>query len=182
MKRQCVDKPVGSGNVKKDSIFVDLIEGVEMKLTSTKPYLIRAIYEWCTDNGYTPYLVVAVRDEYTQVPLEYVKNQEIVLDIGFDATKNLIMQNDSISFSARFNGIARPIFIPIGAVLAIFAKETGNGMSFEYEEMPEGETHASTCFEKGLSVVSDEEEVRVDHDDTELPHPPVGKPKLTIVE
>lgn len=148
-----------------------------MKLISTKPYLIRAIYEWCTDNRYTPYLMVAVKDEYTQVPLEYVNDQEIVLDIGFDAIKNLSMQNDYISFSARFNGITREIFIPIGAVLAIFSKETGNGMSFEYEEPLEGMSTPHVGLEGGLSVVPDDKETEPDS----LPRP-AGKPTLTIVE
>lgn len=149
--------------------------------TSTKPYLIRALHEWCSDNGYSPYVVVAVRDEYTQVPMEYVKNQEIVLDIGFDATKNLLLRNDYISFFARFNGISREIIIPVGAVLSIFAKETGNGMGFEYEEPNEALSTPSSGFQGGLSLVSDKEDEDGD-DEPEPPHPPAGKPKLSIVE
>lgn len=100
---------------------------------STKPYLIRALHEWCSDQGYTPYLVVAVRCKM-QVPMEYVKDGEIVLNIGYNATRNLTLGNDYITFSARFNGVSREIVIPVGAVVSIFAKESGDGMGFEYEE------------------------------------------------
>jgi stringent starvation protein B len=103
-----------------------------MQSVSTKPYLIRAIHEWCSDRSLTPYLVVAVRGKM-QVPLEYVKNGEIVLNIGYNATRNLTMGNDFISFSARFNGVSRDIAIPVGAVVSIFARENGEGMGFEFE-------------------------------------------------
>lgn len=101
-----------------------------MSEISTKPYLLRAIYEWCTDNGYTPYLAAAV-DASTRVPREFVKNGEIVLNISFTATSGLKMDNDFINFSARFGGIAREISIPVGNVVAIYARENGQGMAFE---------------------------------------------------
>ena len=97
--------------------------------TSTRPYLIRALYEWCTDNGLTPYVAVAV-DETVQVPREYVKNNEIVLNISFDATSSLKLSNDFIEFKARFAGSSREIMVPIGRVIAIYARENGQGMSF----------------------------------------------------
>ncbi len=97
--------------------------------TSTRPYLIRALYEWCTDNGLTPYVAVAV-DESVQVPREYVKNNEIVLNISFDATSSLKLGNDFIEFKARFAGSARDIMVPIGRVIAIYARENGQGMAF----------------------------------------------------
>ncbi|HWA13283.1 MAG TPA: ClpXP protease specificity-enhancing factor [Burkholderiales bacterium] len=97
---------------------------------STTPYLIRAIYEWCCDNGHTPYIAVKV-DENTRVPVEYVKNGEIVLNIGMDATRNLKIGNDLIQFSARFAGVSREISVPVNAVAGIFAKETGNGLAFQ---------------------------------------------------
>ncbi|WP_432381037.1 ClpXP protease specificity-enhancing factor [Duganella sp. P38] len=99
---------------------------------STKPYLLRAIYEWCTDSGYTPYLAVKV-DAGTTVPMEYVKNGEIVLNISFGATSGLKMDNDSIRFHARFGGVSREIYIPVGNVMAIYANENGQGMAFEPE-------------------------------------------------
>jgi len=103
-----------------------------MSHVSTKPYLIRAIYEWCADNGFTPHLVAAV-GERTRVPREYVKDGEIVLNIGVGATRELLMDNESIRFSARFGGVARDIEIPVAAVLAIYARENGEGLSFPPE-------------------------------------------------
>ena len=106
-----------------------------MSETSTKPYLLRAIYEWCTDNGFTPYLAVLV-DGTTRVPMQFVKNGEIVLNISFDATSALKMDNDVIHFSARFGGVSRDIVVPVENVIAIYARENGQGMAFEVSRMP----------------------------------------------
>ncbi|NBT00208.1 MAG: ClpXP protease specificity-enhancing factor [Betaproteobacteria bacterium] len=106
-----------------------------MSTHSTKPYLIRAIHEWCSDQGHTPYLAVAV-DEHTQVPMEYVKAGEIVLNVSLAATNRLRLGNDWIEFQARFGGVARDISIPIGNVSAIYARETGHGMAFEVSKAP----------------------------------------------
>ena len=97
--------------------------------SSTRPYLIRALYEWCTDNGFTPYIAVQV-DDTVQVPREYVKNGEIVLNISFDATSSLKLGNEFIEFKARFAGSAREIIVPVGRVIAIYARENGQGMAF----------------------------------------------------
>jgi stringent starvation protein B len=97
--------------------------------SSTTPYLIRAIWEWCVDNGLTPYIAVKV-DGTTRVPMEYVRNGEIVLNISSDATRNLKIGNELIQFSARFNGTSREVSVPIGAVAGIFAKENGQGLAF----------------------------------------------------
>ncbi len=97
--------------------------------SSTRPYLIRALYEWCTDNGFTPYVAVLV-DDTVQVPREYVKNNEIVLNISFGATSSLKLGNDFIEFKARFAGSTREIHVPIGRVIAIYARENGQGMAF----------------------------------------------------
>lgn len=102
---------------------------------STKPYLLRAIYEWCTDNGFTPYLAVVV-DQKTRVPKEFVKDGEIVLNIGFSATSGLKMENDFIIFHARFGGVSREIVVPVENVAAIYARENGQGMAFELEKAP----------------------------------------------
>ena len=104
-----------------------------MKPLPTRPYLLRAIYEWCVDSGFTPYLSVRV-DERTRVPMEYVKDGEIVLNIGPTAVRNLTMDNDWLGFSARFNGASREIAIPVTQVLGIFARENGQGMVFPPEE------------------------------------------------
>jgi stringent starvation protein B len=97
--------------------------------SSTRPYLVRALHEWCTDNGFTPYVAVSV-DDSVQVPREYVSNGEIVLNISFDATSNLQLSNEFIVFKARFGGVAREICVPMGRVIAIYAKENGQGMAF----------------------------------------------------
>ena len=110
--------------------------------TSTRPYLIRALYEWCTDNGFTPYVAVSV-DNTVQVPREYVKNNEIVLNIGFDATSSLTLGNEFIEFKARFGGSAREILVPISHVIAIYARENGQGMAFPLETASEGTAGAN---------------------------------------
>ena len=103
---------------------------------STKPYLIRAIFEWCADCGFTPYLNVKV-DANTRVPMEYVKDGEIVLSVSQQATRNLTIGNDLVQFSARFNGVSREIAVPIYAVQSIFARENGRGVFFDTETPPE---------------------------------------------
>ncbi len=99
--------------------------------TSTRPYLIRALYEWCTDNGFTPYVAVRV-DDSVRVPREYVKDGEIVLNISYDATSSLQLGNDFIEFKARFAGTARDIMVPVSRVIAIYARENGQGMAFPF--------------------------------------------------
>jgi stringent starvation protein B len=97
--------------------------------TSTRPYLIRALHDWCTDNGFTPYVAVHV-DARVQVPMEYVKNNEIVLNVGFEATSGLKLGNEFIEFKARFGGVGRDIVVPVDHVVAIYARENGQGMAF----------------------------------------------------
>ena len=103
-----------------------------MAEVSTKPYFIRAIYEWCSDCGYTPYLSVKV-DDRTRVPVEYVKGGEIVLNVSLNATRNLTINNELIQFSARFNGVSREVSIPVDRVQGIFARENGQGAFFTVE-------------------------------------------------
>jgi stringent starvation protein B len=122
----------------------------------TKPYLIRAIHEWCTDAGFTPYVAVAV-DESVRVPMEFVKNGEIVLNVSSLATNRLELGNDAISFQARFGGVARDVYVPIGRVVAVYARENGQGMAFELPQAaPAGvePTPAPTPAEIGLRAVS----------------------------
>ncbi|ANQ84103.1 ClpXP protease specificity-enhancing factor [Azoarcus olearius] len=109
-----------------------------MSNISTKPYLIRAIYEWCTDQGYTPY-IAAVVDEETRVPPGYARDGQIVLNVGQDATHQLHMDNDLITFQARFNGVVHSLVIPVGNVVAIYARENGHGMAFEVEGAAEAD-------------------------------------------
>ena len=134
-----------------------------MSEISTKPYLIRAIYDWCADNGYTPYLSVKV-DANTRVPMSFVKEGEIVLNISMDAVQQLQMANEDITCNGRFGGVAHKISVPIGAVIGIFAKETGQGLAFQGQEsVPEPAGTPRT-------------------DETPDPPPPSGKPRLRVVK
>ncbi|MFN4148918.1 MAG: ClpXP protease specificity-enhancing factor [Rhodocyclaceae bacterium] len=101
-----------------------------MLMPSTKPYLIRAIHEWCVDNGFTPYLVVQV-DAHTRVPQEYVRDGQIVLNVSPQATHHLVMGNDEIVFQTRFSGVPFQVSVPVSTVAAIYARENGQGMAFE---------------------------------------------------
>ena len=114
-----------------------------MKERSTRPYLIRAIYEWCTDSGFTPYIQVQV-DQETRVPMEYVKNGEIVLNVSAEATHRLTLGNELIQFAARFAGVSRECSIPVGAVTGIFARENNQGLFFTPESADGGESSAET--------------------------------------
>jgi len=107
-----------------------------MTIPSTKPYLLRALHEWCCDNGFTPYLAVKV-GKGTRVPMEFVKDGQIVLNVSADATHRLTIGNEFVEFQARFGGIARDISAPLGNVVAIYARENGGGMAFEPEDEAE---------------------------------------------
>jgi stringent starvation protein B len=100
-----------------------------IKAPSTKPYLIRALYQWCIDNGFTPYVSVFV-DRSVDVPREFVNKDEIVLNIGPTACQSIEIDNDSVQFKARFNGIPKEIYIPITHIMAIYSRENSQGMSF----------------------------------------------------
>jgi stringent starvation protein B len=110
-----------------------------MSEVSTKPYLIRAIHDWCTDAGFTPYVAVAV-DASVRVPQEFVKNGEIVLNVSAPATNRLKIGNDAIEFQARFSGTPREVYVPIERVIAVYARENGQGMAFEVPRAALGPT------------------------------------------
>ena len=120
--------------------------------TSTRPYLLRALYEWCADNSLTPYIAAYV-DDSVKVPREYVKNNEIVLNVSMDATSNLTIDNEGVCFKARFGGIAREIVVPMDHVIAIYARENGQGMAFPVPQSlpPRGEVQPSPREEKRSS-------------------------------
>jgi stringent starvation protein B len=139
---------------------------VSEAVTSTKPYMLRAMYEWCVDNGLTPHLVVTV-DANTLVPRAYVKDGEIVLNINGSATKNLLIGNDAITFSARFGGVANNIYVPVEAVRGIFARENGHGMFFDLTDEVEPSKDG-----KALSKL----------DEAPEPPPPGNKPTLKLVK
>jgi stringent starvation protein B len=166
--------------------------------SSTRPYLIRALHDWCTDNGFTPYVAVFV-DASVQVPSEYVKNNEIVLNVGFEATSGLKLGNELIEFRARFGGSSREIIVPVDHVIAIYARENGQGMAFP---MPtEASTSASAPTEiapaterptqpGGLRLASTDgssssqpgETVQDDADDTPPEPPAGGRPSLKRIK
>jgi stringent starvation protein B len=166
-----------------------------LESTSTRPYLIRALYDWCTDNGLTPYVAVLV-DDTVQVPREYVKNGEIVLNISFDATSSLKLGNEFIEFKARFAGTARDIMVPVTRVIAIYARENGQGMAFPVP-VPGGAPADVTAGKSPLSSVpaagAPEEENKVvqlvnpengdGSQDDDPPRPPSGpRPALKRVK
>lgn len=101
----------------------------ESKLPSTKPYMIRAIHQWCEDNGFTPYLAVLV-GHGVEVPMQHVSNGEIVLNVSFAATSGLVIGNEQIDFKARFGGVPQHVSVPVDKVLAIYSRENGQGMVF----------------------------------------------------
>ena len=115
-----------------------------MSEQSAKPYLIRAICEWCADNNLTPYLAVKV-DKQTRVPAAFVKNGEIVLNISANATRRLTIDNDRVQFSARFNGASQEVSVPTNAVSGVFAKETGYGFAFAVSNDPASSLDAATA-------------------------------------
>jgi stringent starvation protein B len=107
-----------------------------MTMTSNKPYLIRAIYDWIVDNRLTPYILVQAEYLGIQIPQEHVVDGKIVLNVSPSATRGLLLENDRIVFTARFSGKAEQIYVPPGAVLEIYAKENGRGIAFEVEDAP----------------------------------------------
>lgn len=161
-----------------------------MSEISTKPYLLRAIYEWCTDNGYTPYLAAMV-DARTRVPREFVKNGEIVLNISFTATSSLKMDNDFIEFHARFGGVSREISIPVDNVVAIYARENGQGMAFEVTPLPLGEDEqtaedaaksSSLSAVPGTHIDQPNPSEQADPGDNTDPPKKGGRPTLTRIK
>lgn len=143
------------------------------QLPSTKPYLLRAIWEWCCDNGFTPYIAVQV-DERTRVPREFVRDGQIVLNVGPDATNKLQIGNEMIEFQARFGGVARELSVPVEQVSAIYSRENGAGMAFDLAPgAASGEPQ-----EAGVAPVAEESP-----DDTpEPPRPEGGRPKLQRIK
>ena len=153
---------------------------------STRPYLIRAMYEWCTDHSFTPYVAVKV-DGSVQVPREFVQGGEIVLNISFDATSALQLGNEFIEFKARFGGKPRDIMVPINRVMAIYARENGQGMSFPVSDSPLGQTvvgmdKLASVPASTSSVASAASSVSISEDDTQPVPPTPTRPTLTRIK
>ncbi|MGE5027279.1 MAG: ClpXP protease specificity-enhancing factor [Betaproteobacteria bacterium] len=142
-----------------------------MSELSTKPYLIRAIHEWCTDSGLTPYIVVTL-GKHTRVPVEFAKDGQIVLNVSQTSTRNLLIGNDLIQFSARFGGVSRDIEVPVEAVASIYARENGQGLSFVVEE----------GADSGGADQGPAEDATADVPPEGGPNSPRGKPQLKIVK
>ena len=142
-----------------------------MELPSTKPYLLRAIWEWCVDNGFTPHIAVQV-DARTRVPREFIRDGQIVLNIGPEASNKLEIGNDFIEFQARFGGVARQLSVPVEQVTAIYARENGAGMAFEIDGETEGA--AGEAPEAVLAQSVDET--------PEPPRPEGGRPRLQRIK
>ena len=164
----------------------------------TKPYLLRAIHEWCTDNGYTPYIAVKV-GTFARVPMQYVRDGQIVLDISYDATSGLLIGNDYVEFKARFGGQSREIMVPVANVMAIYARETGQGMAFPPEEdevsedgdvplmddsEPDMESDEESSAERVVQLVpvKAEAEASGEEDAPRTPPPAGGRPALKRVK
>jgi stringent starvation protein B len=147
--------------------------------SSTRPYLIRALYEWCTDNALTPFIAV-LADDSVRVPNEYIKDGEIVLNISFDATSALKLGNEYIEFKGRFGGVARDILVPVNRVLAIYARENGQGMAFP---MLAGGSEDGAPSGAGPSGVLTSVATQPDDDSPDNPRPPSGgRPALTRIK
>lgn len=158
-----------------------------MQESSTKPYLIRALHEWCTDNGYTPHIVVTV-DANTVVPAAHIHDGQITLNIGTLATNRLTLGNEYIEFQTRFSGVTEDIFVPVAAVAAIYARETGAGMGFDVVESApypgsgaSQETTAPGAAASGLKSVQGSAK-SPDHDDTPPTDDDPKRPRLKIVK
>ncbi|MDS1139944.1 ClpXP protease specificity-enhancing factor [Pusillimonas sp. SM2304] len=146
-----------------------------MQESSTKPYLIRALHEWCTDNGYTPHIVVTV-DANTVVPPAHIHDGQITLNIGTMATNRLTLGNDYIEFQTRFGGVTEQIFVPVAAVSAIYARETGAGMGFDVVESqpyPGGGDATAAAAPKAVPDTGE-----ASSDTASSPKPP----KLTVIK
>ncbi len=162
-----------------------------MSEISTKPYFMRAIYEWCTDNGYTPYLAVKVHGGAVRVPTEFVRNGEIVLNISFGATSGLKMDNEAVVFKARFGGVSRDIYVPIENVQAVYASENGQGMAFDVNPVEEGaendeEIQVAQPVKPvlGLAAVQNDSSGEARQAETDAPEPQKksAKPSLKIIK
>lgn len=137
-------------------------------MNSSRPYLLRALYEWLVDNQCTPHLLVNANYQGVQVPSAFVSDGQIVLNVSPSAVRYLEMDNDAVSFEGRFGGVAHRLYMPIAAVMAIYARENGQGMVFEVDE-PEAALEA-------------EEEDGQDPDPSDEPPRPSGRPSLKVVK
>lgn len=153
----------------------------EPPVPSTRPYLIRALYEWCSENGFSPYVAVHV-DASVQVPMEFVRNGEIVLNVSMEATKDLHLGNEYISFKARFGGVSREIAVPITHVIAIYARENGQGMAFPAPAPAQPPAAGDTAAASSLRAVTPDGDAAPPEPGGDGPGRPGGRPQLKRVK
>jgi len=151
-------------------------------MTSNRPYLVRAYYDWIVDNNCTPHLVVDANYPEVVVPQEHIQDGQIVLNISPTACGNLVIGEIDIEFDARFSGVPRHLIVPAGAVLAIYARENGAGTMFPREEPTKAEETAPEKKELGSVRSVDTNTQDPDTKDDEPPKPPKGKPTLKVVK
>ncbi len=157
-------------------------------MTSNKPYLLRAFYEWILDNRCSPYLLVEATLPYVEVPERFINEGKIILNIHPQAIAHFDLGNEWITFSARFSGVEEQISIPVGAVIAIYAQENGQGMGFEPEALPEDYDEATelkkssktTSLSDKLSIVTGDGEQS--EKDSDTPKRKKGRPNLRIID
>lgn len=149
----------------------------EDQMTPKRPYLVRAFYEWIVDNGLTPHVLVDANAENVVVPRQYVKNGSIVLNINPGAVQGLMMENDAISFSARFSGASFSVYLPMPAVKAIYARENQQGASFYDSEYEEAAAEDATPLHEVVIEGNTD-----DDGDDEPPSPPRSRPTLRVVK
>ncbi len=146
-------------------------------MTSNRPYLLRAIYDWISDNGLTPYVLVDAAQPGVKVPTHVIKNGQVVLNLAMRAVANLDLGNERISFQARFSGVSQAISIPVAAVLALYAQENGQGMMFPADE---ADALASSASIDGPGPSAGEPEPPTNGDDDNRPKR--GAPHLRVVK
>ena len=150
----------------------------DTQLPSTRPYLIRALHEWCSANGFTPHLAVQVGPG-VRVPMEFVRDGQITLNVSLDATQGLQLGNDWIEFKARFGGTPREVQVPVERVLAIYARENGQGMAFPAPEAASSETESAPAPAPGLRLAP---QPKSEQDDNPPPDDPSPRPTLKRVK
>lgn len=160
-------------------------------MTPSRPYFVRAIYEWLNDNLLTPYLLVDATRAGVQVPAAFVKDGRIVLNVAPGAVRDLLLRNEDVSFSARFGGVPMQVYVPMAAVLAIYSRENGQGMFFDEEDYPAESAATQPEPEPGPALASVPASVPAgdasvegegDGDEPEPPRPAGGRPSLRVVK
>jgi|SRR5690348_10113725 len=150
-------------------------------MTSNRPYLLRAIYDWINDNGFTPYILVDAGRPGVRVPAAAVRDGKVVLNIAMRAVANLELGNDRIRFMARFGGVSQPLDVPVSAVQAIYAQENGQGMMFPPEESGEPSPEAAAGPSAAQPAATSTPATNADAPSPDEP-PPKGPPKLRVVK